>query len=328
VGAGTLVVALLVAVVVAVLPDDREPVAQPADTTTSPPAPWLSGVSGESGAAVHYGEWRGRPVDIIGAWSDDNERMTELQDLQPDGGLANWDKSVDIAIGAIGEGESWQEAAKGQYDSRWLDSLTVLRDLRSGRTGTTFIRFAHEMNGDWYPWSVDTENKEAFVAAWLRFRELQQDVFPDAQLVFCVNRESVNTGMDWRNFFPGPQYVDVIGVDYYNNAPYVSSTEEWQASLDDMDEWGAPKGLRAHLEFARSVGLPLAVPEWSGDATEGDSPAFIEGMYRFFEDHGGDGPGQLLYEIQFNSDKDDGKWVLFDEHTKMPESAETYQQLW
>ncbi len=108
----------------------------------------------------------------------------------------------------------------------------------------------------------------------------------------------------------------------------MESAEDWEASLDELDSYGSPKGLQQHLDFARSVGLPLAVPEWSGSAEEGDSPAFIEGMYQFFETNAGDGAGELLYEIQFNVDTADGIFVLFNDYIRMPNSAATYQRLW
>jgi hypothetical protein len=266
-------------------------------------------------------------VEISGTWVDNNDAMVQLAQLQPGEEYGDWTLPLDIAVGAIGEGETWAEAAEGAYDRRWRESLTALERLR-GDSETTYIRFAHEMNGNWYDWSVTEDDAEDFMTAWKRYRALQQRIFPDAQLVFNVNRESVDTGMDWRDLFPGAEYVDVLAVDIYNRNPYVDTAEDWQESLTETDEWGGPKGLSEHLDFARSVGLPFAVPEWSGAADEGDSPAFIEGMNAFFEENGGDGPGQLLYEIQFNIDKDEKNWVLYDPYTKMPESAEVYQQLW
>lgn len=316
-------------IVVAVLPRPaQEPIGLPDDSRTSPPAGWLSGASGDQVGLRDFGAWRGRPVEIAGTWSDNNDAMVGLWELRPDGGFGDWGLPLDVAIGAIGSGESWKAASTGAYDQRWRRSLTNLRDLRKDKAGATYIRFAHEMNGNWYPWSVNKDNHEAFVEAWRRFRGLQQQIFPKSRLVFAVNRESVGTGMDWRDFFPGAEYVDVLAVDYYNQGPAVDSAEGWRDSLDDTDQWGAPKGLQAHLDFARSVGLPLAVPEWSGVASEGDSPAFIRGMYEFFDANGGQGAGQLLYEIQFNQSGGNNNWVLFDRFTRMPKSAALYRTLW
>jgi hypothetical protein len=93
------------------------------------------------------------------------------------------------------------------------------------------------------------------------------------------------------------------------------------------DQYGGPKGLQGHLDFARTVGLPLAVPEWSGNADFGDSPAFVEGLYSFLSANAGAGAGQVLYEIQFNVPMDHDQFVLFPGGS-LPATAARYRDLW
>jgi hypothetical protein len=285
----------------------------------------LSGAAGTGVASGEYAAWRGSPVPITGTWADNDAASVGLWQLRPDGEFGSWDGSIDVAVGAIDQGETWAQAAQGAYDGRWRQSLTTLRDLWGSRAGTVYIRFAHEMNGNWYPWSVNAGNQRDFTTAWKRYRALQQEIFPASKLVFCVNRESVGSGIDWRTTFPGAQYVDVLGVDYYNNFPYAGSSADWDASVGQVDGAGAPKGLQQHLDFARSVGLPLAVPEWSGVASAGDSPAFVREMHDFFAAHAGGGAGQLLYEVQFNVDMSNDDFRLFG-GGHQPNAAEAYRQ--
>ncbi|MGX5655289.1 glycosyl hydrolase [Geodermatophilus nigrescens] len=300
-------------------------------TATDDPAPaggeWMSGAAGVGVVSGDFGEWRGRPVEIVGHWSDNNDDMVHLWGLQPGFELEDYVGPMDAAIGAIGEGETWAAAAQGAYDERWRQSLTNLRAIRLDR-GPTYIRFAHESNGNWYQWSVDATEVADFRAAWQRFRALQQEIYPESQLVFCVNRESVNTGVDWRETFPGAEYVDVYSVDYYNQWPWVGTAEEWAESMDDVDQFGGPKGLEGHRQFAESVGLPMAVSEWSNNAEFGDSPAFMRAMHDFFAEHAGDGPGEVLYEIQFNAEGYDDKFRVYGDNVLMPEAAEAYRELW
>ncbi len=285
---------------------------------------WLSGAAGDGVTDGSFAAWRGTPLGIAGTWADNNEAMVELWQIDSGGEFGDWDQALDIAIGAIGEGESWAAAADGAYDERWRASLTNMRDMWGDRTAPLFIRFAHEMNGDWYDWSVDAGNHQDFIAAWRHFRALQQEIFPESKLVFAVNRESVGNDIDWRETFPGAEYVDVMGVDYYNQYPSVESAADWDASLTEVDEWGAPKGLQAHLDFARSVGLPLGIPEWSGKAENADSVAWMQGMHDFFASNAGGGAGQVLYDIQFNVDMHDDSYRVFPD-TRMPASAEAYR---
>ncbi|WP_346623830.1 glycosyl hydrolase [Blastococcus montanus] len=293
---------------------------------TDPSPGWLSGASGHGVAPGEFGVWRGSPVEIAGTWADSNEGQRHLWSLQPGAEFGNWDGDLDIAIGAIDRGETWSAAAAGSYDSRWRESLTRLRQLWGQRSGTLFIRFAHEMNADWYPWAVNSRNYVDFISAWKRFRAIQQEVFPAAQLVFCVNRESVGTGIDWRTTFPGREYVDVIGVDYYNQWPYVDTAAEWKASLDAVDGYGAPKGLGQHVKFARQVGLPLAIPEWSSVPSQGDSALYVELFSNFVRANAGSGPGQIRYEILFNVLHTTGEDYRFYGAATMPASSAAYRQ--
>jgi hypothetical protein len=290
------------------------------------PGAWLSGASGVGVATGAFGTWRGTSVPLAATWADNNSASVSLGQLDPGAEFGSWQGSIDIAVGAISSSESWASAATGAYDSRWRQSLTALKSKWGSRPGTVYIRFAHEMNGNWYDWKVTSGNATSFIAAWKRYRALQKEIFPAAKLVFSVNRESVSSGIDWRQTFPGAAYVDVMGVDYYNQYPYVATVAEWNSAIQQTDGYGAPKGLARHLDFARSVGLPLAISEWSGNADNGDSPVFIEQMYNFFKANGGTGGGKVLYEALFNVDRDNRRWIL-NPNTRMPNSAAKYQQL-
>lgn len=326
------VVAIAVVVIFVVAkprPTTPAPSSEPTGAASATPAPaatWLSGASGDLTPTGEFGDWRGDPVGIAGTWADDNKNMVQFYNLQPGGAYADWQADLDIAIGAIGDGETWAAAATGAYDDRWTESLEKLKAARASSPGQTFIRFAHEMNGNWYPWKVTADNYQDFDTAWARFRALQQQIYPESKLVFNVNRESVDTGMDWRNFFPGGDQVDVLSVDYYNQYPYVANSAEWDSAIQETDKWGAPKGLAQHLAFAKSVGLPFAISEWSGNADNGDSPMFVDELLGFVQANAGTGPGQIEYEILFNVPQDDGRWLLTGEGARMPASADAYKK--
>ncbi|OJH40332.1 hypothetical protein BON30_14960 [Cystobacter ferrugineus] len=294
------------------------------DTGTS--GPWLSGAAGSGVASGAFGTWRGTPVKIASTWSDNNTAAANFWQLDPGAEFGSWQQNLDIAVGALDSGETWAKAATGAYDTRWRQSLTTLKNKWGSRPGTVYIRFAHEMNGNWYPWKVTASDATSFITAWKRYRALQKEIFPAAKLVFNVNRESVSSGIDWRKTFPGAAYVDVMGVDYYNQYPYVATVTDWNSAIQQTDGYGAPKGLAKHLEFARSVGLPLSISEWSGNADNGDSPVFIEQMYNFFKTNGGTGAGKVLYEVLFNVERDNSRWILYP-NTRMPNSKARYQQL-
>jgi hypothetical protein len=318
----TTVVVLGTAGCVTSAPASRAPT--PADLPTT--GVWLSGAAGFGVPSGEFGRWRRKPVQMVAVWEDDNTAMTELTQLRPGGAYEGWKGPMDIAIGGIGPGESWERAAAGAYDARWRRSLTRLSELRGSLPAATFIRFAHEANGNWYPWSVNAGNYQAFIESWRRFRALQREIFPQARLVLAMNRQSFGTGVDWRAMFPGAKYVDLMAVDYYNRSPCIVTQQEWDAQVTATDGYGAPLGLEAHRQFAQSVGLPLAVPEWANDGAQCDSPVYVQNMHDFFRTNAGGGPGRIPYESYFNVIWDGDIWRVFG-NDRMPLAADRYREL-
>jgi Glycosyl hydrolase family 26 len=84
------------------------------------------------------------------------------------------------------------------------------------------IRFMHEMNGNWYPWAVNTPEQNntwrKSIAAWQYVWNTFQVVgASNARWAWCPNRVypgSVAT--DFSSGYPGDTYVDMLGLDAYN----------------------------------------------------------------------------------------------------------------
>jgi hypothetical protein len=311
---------------------------------------WLSGSSGDYVMDGTFAKWRGRTVEIAGTWSDNTaENQQGAWSVQESGTFGSWQGPIDLAVGGIfpDEGESWSKAAGGSYDSRWTTTLNNIKKARQGK-GLTFIRFAHEFNGDWF-WPVygDSTSTSDFKKAWIRFAKLQRSVFPDAKLVWCVNDgTSGSLDLDVRDAFPGADYVDVIGVDSYNNWPAAGTQNQFEEKINMTDGKGAPVGIEKWRQFAKDQGLPLAIPEWSGCAIENtssntevavDYPVYMEQFYAWLKDNAGTGPGQVWYEIIFNiaagfgddyaPESSGGKYQLYPV-SNMPNSAKRYAELW
>ncbi|WP_052434099.1 glycoside hydrolase family 26 protein [Streptacidiphilus melanogenes] len=80
------------------------------------------------------------------------------------------------------------------------------------------IRFAHEMNGNWYPWSEQNSGNAPgdYVRAWRHVH----DVFTNAGVTNAIWLWSPNTvrgtpEQSVQPYFPGVDYVDMVGVDAY-----------------------------------------------------------------------------------------------------------------
>lgn len=79
------------------------------------------------------------------------------------------------------------------------------------------IRFAHEMNGRWYPWGQVGGNTPAqYVAAWRHVVALfRAEGASNALWVWSPNILRGTDGIPIRRFWPGASWVDLVGVTGY-----------------------------------------------------------------------------------------------------------------
>jgi hypothetical protein len=80
------------------------------------------------------------------------------------------------------------------------------------------LRFAHEMNGDWYPWSEANSGNSPgdYVKAWRHIHDLFQAVGATEVIwVWSPNVLRGTGGVPLKPLYPGDGYVDWIGIDGY-----------------------------------------------------------------------------------------------------------------
>ena len=319
----------------------------PSPSTTSPsPSPtgaatWLSGASSIYAVNGTFGTWRGEPVKIVGTWSDSKDCSATVCSMGGDlSGLHGPDIALDIAVGGIWNGQNWASAATGAYDSQWQSTLTSLKNVLTSRgmdPAKVYIRFAHEMNGDWTEWDVNAGQEANFRAAITRFSNLRYSTFGSVtpKVVLCANDGSSGGEANPHNLFVARDVsnrpvVDVYCIDTYNQYPHrTDDTAIWSAFNNTSDE----SSIESSRAFAQSVGVPFSIGEWGncGIAADcagggGESPAYVRQMNRYFRAHAGTGPGNLLYEVQFNLWP---RFALYGSEANQPAtSAEYVNQVW
>ncbi len=151
------------------------------------------------GAHVYYVGWDDQSWDYVSA---------QLEVLDPLNIRAQivwepWDTSLDAIV-------------SGSEDAR-IDTFAVgAREYGK----PFFLRFAHEMNGDWYSWSgaSNSQNPEKYIEAWQYiWNRFQENDATNVEWVWTPNWYSVpqESWNDLTNYYPGDQYVDWVGTDFY-----------------------------------------------------------------------------------------------------------------
>jgi autotransporter-associated beta strand protein len=94
-----------------------------------------------------------------------------------------------------------------------------------------FLRLAHEMNGNWYPWGagVNGNTSAQYVQMWRHVHDIFTSVgVTNVTWVWCVN--FVNGLPAVNQFYPGDNYVDWISLDGYCREPSTSDFSALAAS--------------------------------------------------------------------------------------------------
>ncbi len=87
-----------------------------------------------------------------------------------------------------------------------------MRDFAS----PVLLRFAHEMNGNWYPWGG---RPSEYISAYRHLADLfRRESVANVKFVWNINSESVpyEPINQANKYFPGEAYVDLVGLDGFN----------------------------------------------------------------------------------------------------------------
>jgi hypothetical protein len=304
---------------------------------------WLSGSCGtEWTQQAGFDTWRGEPQTYIRFWTDNSLDNMNLMGWYVGQRYANWTGgTLDIGCGGPGHpgGATWATAATGAMDALWRKQC---QDLHAnwGTLKCVHLSMAHEINGDWFPWSVNSGNVTYMKQAWVRWYGIVQQELKDkgrnvkVVLNYAAGRNMVDA------IWPGNAYVDIVGMDSYDmymptGTGNIRTDSEWNTwnngtnALQGGD--GSPWGFQSFATWAAGKGKPLTVPEWGISASsqyEYDNPFFIQKFYDWCKtvapvDKDNPAPGKLAGEAYFNTWTQCQLWPT----TNKPLSAAKYQSL-
>jgi len=112
-----------------------------------------------------------------------------------------------------------EEIIDGKHDGyvyAWLDGFKYwLSTYPTHEQPKIALRFAHEFNGTWYPWS---DKPDALKAAWRHLHSLfaKKGVSHAVDWVWNANNVDVDSHNDITRYYPGDDVVDWLSLDGYN----------------------------------------------------------------------------------------------------------------
>ncbi|NQT23372.1 MAG: hypothetical protein HQ579_08075 [Candidatus Omnitrophica bacterium] len=164
------------------------------------------------------------------------------------------------------KGIDYEAMLSGKYDEyieKFCDRIKTVKEA-------VLIRFAHEMNGNWYPWSGSIIGKEKYKKIY----QYVKDVFDkkgtaNIKWIFSVNAADVpsDESNKFMLYYPGDAYVDYIGIDGYNWGN-TKSWSRWMSFREIFD--------KRYNEVIANTKKPVLISEFSSTSSGGNKTRWIK----------------------------------------------------
>jgi hypothetical protein len=156
----------------------------------------------------------------------------------------------------------------GRHDDYIRRFARAARDFGS----PVILRFAHEANGNHFPWGVTGFDNTAasYVGAWRRVHRLFREVgATNVKFLWSVAKKACPGACNpYAAFYPGDAYVDYLGFSNFN----WGSPRAWQPMV---------KGFRKVTDLLSQISpKPIVAAENASAAQGGDKAAWIREGYR------------------------------------------------
>lgn len=169
------------------------------------------------------------------------------------------------------EGNMIYDILDGQYDEFLEDYAATV--AASGHP--VLFRLGNEMNGDWCPYSSYNTSKDTVL--FKEFYKYVYRIFEEAgadNVIWVWNPNGKSfPDFKWNDanmYYPGDEYVDVIGLTAYNTGTYYPG-EKWE-EFDELYD-----GLYA--EYMRLYDKPMMITEFASSSVGGNKANWIKNMF-------------------------------------------------
>jgi hypothetical protein len=172
----------------------------------------------------------------------------------------------------VADGFTLASIIDGSHDEYIDRFATAVRDLGL----PVGIRFAHEMNGNWFPWSEETNgnHRGEYVEAWRHVHDrFTQIGATNAIWIWSPNVITARPSVRLAPLYPGDGYVDWLGiVGYYRRVYYDDAGNPKAPTFDNT--------YASTLDEIRAVAhKPIVLTEVGATEIGGNKAAWIKSLF-------------------------------------------------
>jgi autotransporter-associated beta strand protein len=161
-------------------------------------------------------------INNFDSWTDSGSNTngtqtfpaTEMNNIRNHGAIPMFTWQPQNGNQGVTQSFCCSNVANGVYDAY----ITQWAQAAAAWGHPFFLRFAHEMNGNWYPWcsGVNGNTSAEYIRMWQHVHDIFTSVgTTNVTWVWCVN-VPFNGSAAITGLYPGDNYVDWISLDGYN----------------------------------------------------------------------------------------------------------------
>jgi mannan endo-1,4-beta-mannosidase len=146
-------------------------------------------------------------------------------------GKTAWDPQPGTVASILPGGE------KNELYKSWLDKIALFMLDLKGRNGEyipVIFRPFHELNGDWFWWGKSHCTPGELKQLWNFTVSYLRDVKNVHNLLYAFNTDKFYSKEEYMERYPGNDWVDVIGFDYYQRDKGDKANEQFVLDIGKM----------------------------------------------------------------------------------------------
>jgi mannan endo-1,4-beta-mannosidase len=154
-----------------------------------------------------------------------NDMTNLIIDAYKNGGIITISWHLDNPVSL---GDSWDptpavsEIIKGGKNREkyelWIQRVAnFLNTLQiNGEKIPVIFRPFHEMNGSWFWWGEGNCTASDYIKLWQQTVQLLKDKHNLHHIIYAYSPNKLNPTDDYLKYYPGDEYVDILGIDIYD----------------------------------------------------------------------------------------------------------------
>lgn len=159
----------------------------------------------------------------------------------------------------------------------WLKKVAdFMKDLRNflGPQVPVVFRPLHEMNGGWFWWGASSCTTEQYKRLWRETVYILKDEYKVHNLLYLYSPNTLNSKNEFLKFYPGDEYVDILGLDIYQKG----TSEEFTKILK--------RDLGVLKEIAIKKNKPFALSESGYEKLQGEPKWWTQVLHKSINNSG------------------------------------------